>query len=246
MFGRLNTKNADNRIFTSGQGKYTVDSAIYPATITSFTMHEGEGQSIKGILELELELPDGNTRKYTQDLLLMNKEGKNTYIDSKTGKAYNFGDLSIISEICNITLKKYLEDLESSPTMIEVYDFDTKAKKPIQAETITELQGQKIKVAILEYEEYKRVLVGNKWEDSDEVRVKNKIDNIFQYESNKTLKELMAKSPTTVAYDTWNEYWSGKVKEAPAKKGGSKKAKPSASSSNIPESAEAPASGFKF
>lgn len=247
MFGRLKTKNAETRVFTSGKGgKFTVDSDVYNATITEMVAYAtGKKDQVQGILELELELPSGDKRTYKHFMTLMSEDGNSTYRDSKTGKEILYEDVSILTEICNITCRAFPEELETHDTMIEIYDFDTKGKRPVQATSLSPLKGQQIKVAILEYEDpVRKQDASGKWVETEETRLKNKIDLVMQAESGKTLKELQAQSETPVAHDTWKEYWSGKVKEVVSKKSSKKTTKASQGSVNIPEITED--KGFSF
>lgn len=244
----MKTKDTESRVFSSGKGKFTVDSGVYPAVVKSIVSYEtGDGEQVKGIIELELTLPDGATRAYKQNVLLMSKDGNYTYKDDNSGADVLYGDVSIISDIANIACKKLLENLETQDTMIEIYDFTTKSNKPVPASSLVELIGAEVSVAILEYETFKNKQVGGDWVETEETRLNNQIEIVMQAGSNKTLKELRAQVEEPVAHNTWLEYWAGKVKEAVSKNKGKKgknTKKASKNDVNIPEVEQDDSFGF--
>lgn len=234
MFGKMSTAGKKTNVFTSGKGKFTVDSNVYKAKIKGvYAFASGDGEGVTGILDFELTKEDGTTRGYKETVSLVSKEGNTTYTDEKTGAELLLSGASLLAEICAITCKQSPENMESSQTMIEVYDFNARGNKPKEVTCLPGLKDKEICLAIIEAEKYKNKKDGNEWVQTDEIKVENSIELVLQPETMKTLKELQAKVEDPIAYNTWIEMWKDKVKE-PYKKGG-KKGKKSGSKPKEPE-----------
>ena len=163
-------------------------------------------------------------REYKEPLWVTNKSGENFY--TKDGEKHYLQGFLIADSIALLAAKKPLASLDTEVKKIKVFNYELKEDVLIDAEVITALIGQTVKLALIHRKVFKREKVGNEYKDTDEVRDENAINKVFRAADNFTTHEIRASAKEPNFYTKWLEKWKGQVQDRTTKKDGT--IKPSA------------------
>lgn len=148
-------------------------------------------------------------KEHTETFWITNKQ-KQTYY-TKDGKNYPLVGYELAEAVSLLGAGKKLFDLSTSEKIIDVYNFEQKAKVKTAVQMFTELQGKEVKLAIQHIREFKKVKQGNDYVDSDEIKEINQINKVFRTKDDKTVNELRAKKETAEFIKEWSDKWTGKL-----------------------------------
>lgn len=210
FFKAKKSKNVEKPTDTVG-GSAPLPSGVYDAVLKLAYGAETTGGAQK--IVVEFELPELDKRKFTQHLIVVSKEGKNTS-ETRDGKIKylpGFLTADAISQIaCDMSIID--DDLEVESRTVKIKNENQKA------DVFVDLLGAKFKLGIISTEKWKQVDAGNgNWVDTDEVMTLPQIHTVFD-EDGFTLNEYNAEAPEPLFIEEFLSAWEGKTRKAPAKK----------------------------
>lgn len=168
-------------------------------------------------------------REYSETFWITNKN-KQTYY-TKEGKNYPLVGFELAEAVALLGAGKKLTDLSTSDKVIDLYNWEQKAKVKTAVDMFTELQGKEVKLAVQLVREFKKTKQGDEYVETDEVREHNQINKVFRKKDNKTVNELRAKKDEAEFMAQWIDKWQGKVVD---KTGGKAPATSSTTSQSAP------------
>lgn len=184
IFSNLSNDNLEQQKDSLG-GFSVLDSGSYDAKITAAYVTT----SAKGAMAINL-VCDIDGREYREQLWITNSKGENYFINKKTNSRVPLPGFTIVNDICLCTVGSDLKELDTTPRVFKIYDYDTKQEMPKEVPTITDLMGKEITLGIL-----KQIVDKNVKNDagdyvpSGETREENVIDKVFHCETKMTVNE---------------------------------------------------------
>lgn len=221
MFNNLNDNVAveDNRL---GGGFQLKETDVYTGKIK---MAYGDTfDSGAMFIQLNVELDDGS--EYRERLIVTNKEGKNFYIDKKTGVERGLPGFTIANDICLVTLGIPLSEVSGEEKTVKVYDYEAQAEVPQTKYVLMDLIDKEIKISIRKIKKNKQAKNDStgKYENINEAQEINEIHTVFDVESNFTTTELRNQVEEPEFHDKWLEKYKGvEIDNFKEVKGGSSK-----------------------
>lgn len=223
-------------------GGGAVESNIYELTIdvAYITVSEEkvvDGKTTGGAMAVNMvyKTADGKTINDTQYVTGGADKGKkNTYLDKNQQEQYLPGYL-IMDAVAMLTLGQPLNQLDTEEKLVEVYDYNAKAKVPKKVQVITSLIGKKLEAGILRVVANKKVKQqSGGYATTNDKSTFNEINKIFCARDDfkhMTVAEIRAKkadaSVTAKFYEEWKKEYAGKDRDtfkqvdgAPAATGG--------------------------
>jgi hypothetical protein len=209
LFSNLERKQSVEKPVDSLGGFQTLKSNVYDAVIAMAYVSKSAGGS--QFIEFEFKLPEGKTHKETVYVTSGDSKG-NKYTYERNGKEFYLPGYILADEICAVATEQLLSQQDSDVRLVEVYDFDTKGKVQKEFPILIDLIGKKLQIAIMEVKENKKEKVGNKWENTSEVKTSNQIDKAFNTEGLTTI-ELMDGETMPIHKEKWSDKNKGNVKD---------------------------------
>lgn len=197
---------------TLGGGFKLLDSDIYLANIKSAYLTHTKKGGINVNVELDI---DGHN--HTETFFVMN-ENNETFYTAKDGTKHHYAGYSHANDIALFAVQKELSALKDEPKVLELYNYEQKAKVPTKVPTLTELIGKQVKVAILKEIVNKKVQQGNEWVASDETKEVNTLVKVFSPKDGRTSNEVLAKQENAEFVNKWLEKYKGVTKDSTTKK----------------------------
>ena len=148
-------------------------------------------------------------KEHSETFWVTNKN-KQTYY-TKEGKNYPLVGYELAEAVALLGASKKLTDLTTSEKIIEVYNWEQRAKVKTAVNMFTELLGKEVKIAIQLIREFKKTKQGNEYVDTDEIREHNQINKVFRKKDSKTVNEVRAKKDEAEFMNQWLDKWQGKV-----------------------------------
>lgn len=121
-----------------------LDTDVYEATIKACYMQKAsasEAMSVVTLLKID-------NREVRSQIWTTNRSGGVTYKDKKTGEEKNLPGYTQINALALLVTGKELGNLDVENKSLNLYDFDAKKELPTAVDHFSELQGQKIMVAL--------------------------------------------------------------------------------------------------
>ena len=101
----------------------------------------------------------------------------------KDDKVVYYTDFIFMDGLVQIATGKSLSELQQSDLIVEVYDFDTRAKVKRVVKGYKDVQGKRVKLAVQRVIETKKKKVGNEYVATTETRSKNSLIKAFDLNS---------------------------------------------------------------
>ena len=207
IFSNLSNDNLEQQQDNLG-GYSALESGTYDAKIiTAYVTNSQKGaMAVNFVFDL-----DG--REYREQLWITNSKGENFFINKKTNAKVPLPGFTIVNDICLCTLGQDLKELDTSPRVFKIYDFDTKQEMPKEVPTIIDLMGKDITLGILKQVVDKNVKNDQgEYVPSGETREENVIDKVFHTETKMTINEAKAGLKEAVFYGKWKAKNDGQTR----------------------------------
>lgn len=196
-------------------GFQPLDTDLYKGNIklAYLAIHESKA---KGIV-FEFDLGGGKTLKIEQ--IISTKEGKNTFVNSKTKKTAPLAGFTVVDDICTVTTGKGLKGQPTEQKMVKVYNYDKKEDVPTQVHVLTDLIGKEVGLAVVKKVENKQKKVDGVYVATSEKVTRNDIYKVVYPNTGATVNETAEKKDPTWAAN-WVKNNRGTTKEKLTYKGG--------------------------
>ena len=196
-------------------GVNTLESGIYPSTITSAYFGLSTGGAKKIVLEAK-----SKTNQIIRSTLFITsgtaKGGKNYY--EKDGKTHYLPGWLAAQSLVTLTLGIPINKLEPEEKVVGIYNYDLSAEVPTPVSMITQLIGKEINIGLIKQTVNKRVKdAQGKYVPSADTRDENEIDKFFHADTNMTTAEILANAPKAVFIETWKDKWDGVTRDKTVK-----------------------------
>ena len=200
-------KNEKDSIGGSGP----VDSGLYPFTVAMAYLNIASSGAMGLVLNLKTE--DG--KEVRQTLWMTSgtaKGGKNYY--EKDGEKHYLPGFIHANALCLLTVGKEISALETEDKVINVYSAEAKAEVPTKVKVFMDLLNQPIIAGMIKQTVDKTVKNdAGVYVPTGETREENEIDKFFRAKDRMTTAEIRAQADTATFIDSWDQKWTGKVKD---------------------------------
>lgn len=224
LFSNLNTAGFEEQKDTLG-GFQLLETGVYLAKIKTvyITMSQKGAMAANVVLDI-----DG--REHREQLWITNAEGKNFYVNKKTGGRVALPGFATLNDMCLCAIEKNLDQLDAEPRVFKLYDFETKSEMPKEVPTIVDLMDTEILVGITKQIVDKTIKdASGNYVPSGETREENVIEKVFHAGTKMTANEAKAGLKEASFHDKWLAKNAGKVKDK------TKKDKASAGTAGAPQ-----------
>lgn len=197
-------------------GGFVLDTDVYDVTITLAYA----GVSKKGSHFLTIHA-DANGRELRHTFYVTNKEGKNFYVNKKTGDKEFLPGWNAANGLALLIANKELPALAAEEKVVKLYDFDAKAEVPTKVMAMTELHGGRVKLAVenqLVDINQETAPGSNVYVPTGKTRNQNEIVKVFFIEDGRTVTEIRQNVETAEFMPKWLERNKGKVSDKTDKK----------------------------
>lgn len=208
IFSSMDLNNVETSKDTLGGTFERLESDIYPAIIKTIYL-----TSSKGGAKAANIVADVAGKEYREQLWITNSKGEGYYVNKKTGNKVMLPGLQTLAELVFCGIEKELKDLDTQERVFKVYDYDLKQEVNKPVETIIEMMGMEVDLAIVKEIVDKNVKNESTgaYEPSGETREQNAIEKVFHRASRKTANEAKAGDDATY-YDAWLKKNKGVVR----------------------------------
>ena len=173
-----------------GQGKnFKAPSDVYEMTIE----YAYETESKSGAIGLVLKLVN-EAVEHIETLWVQGKNGQNYW--ERDGKRNYIPGFTAANDLARLTLDLEISEVESEERVIELYDFDKKAKVPVTVSMLDALVGETVVVAIKQAKE-------DSYNKPTESRLSSSIAKFFQADTKRTVEECIAGIEEGAFVDAW-------------------------------------------
>ena len=191
---------------------------VLPSDIYAFLISEAYIKvSAAGAVGIHLVLKEGaegEGRVLENTLYIQGKNKKSFYINGK-GKEVVLPSYTLMDSLCEIVTGESIRSMTTKKMIVETYNFDTKAREPVQVDMLDKLIGKHVYAAV-------QMQIVNKsvkndqgvYVEIDETRESNEIMKFFRAKDKKTITEIKADTADDAAfYHTWLAQWQGKTND---------------------------------
>ena len=201
---------ADEKDSIGGSGP--LDSGLYGLTVSMAYLNKASS----GALGLNLILKTSDSKEVRQTLWMTSgtaKGGKNYY--EKDGEKHYLPGFIAANALCLLTVGKEISQLDTETKVINVYSAEAKAEVPTKVDVIMDLLGQEIIAGIIKQtvDKTKKNEATGQYEATGETREENEIDKFFRAKDRMTTAEIRAQAEEAVFINSWDQKWTGKVKD---------------------------------
>lgn len=201
---------ADEKDSIGGSGP--LDSGLYGLTVSMAYLNKASS----GALGLNLTLKTSDSKEVRQTLWMTSgtaKGGKNYY--EKDGEKHYLPGFIAANALCLLTVGKEISQLDTETKVINVYSAEAKAEVPTKVDVIMDLLGQEIIAGIIKQtvDKTKKNEATGQYEATGETREENEIDKFFRAKDRMTTAEIRAQAEEAVFINSWDQKWTGKVKD---------------------------------
>lgn len=207
LFSNMNTEGME-QVEDKVGGFSVLESGVYTATVKAAYVLPGSGaMAVNLIFDLA-------GREYRETIYVTNKNHENFFINKKTGNKVPLPGFTIINDLCLVTLKKPLAQVEPEEKTFKIFDREANAEIPKAVPTIVEMTGCEVVLGILHTKEDKTTKnAAGEYVPTGEFREQNHIDKVFDAEKKCTVNELAAGKTEPDFLNKWVEKNAGKVRD---------------------------------
>lgn len=226
-----------------GSGFSALESGLYNATIKAAYLHTAASGANAVVVIATLTGSNlTEPREYRETLYVTNKEGKNWYLNSNNERVGLKG-FNIANNLCLVASGKPLSAQPTEDKVLNLYDAKAGKEIPQSVPVLAALTGKDFIAGIIKEVHFKQVKnkTTGAYEDTDETREENTIENVFNSKTRCTANEIILGGTSgefkPEFIETWDKANTGKVFDRTKKKG--KKASATATTSaNAPQAAD--------
>ena len=222
-----------------GGGGGPVESGLYNSVVSLAYLTTSSGGAIGLVLHLKTD--GGRDLRQTLYMTSGTAKGVKNYYEDKQGQKLYLPGFTLANSLAQLTTGMEIGDLETETKVVNVYSYEAKAEVPTKVEVFTDMLNKEILVGVIKQTVDKNQKGDDgKYYPTGETREENEIDKFFHAESRKTVAEFQAKAEEAVFVNTWDQKWTGKVRDKT-----SKDAKGGTGTAGAPRTAGASAAGGK-
>lgn len=208
-------------------GFSALEADIYGGVIKTLYKQQNDTENSKTksfVIEIDILSEDNKARNYREVIFYSNREGIETYVDKNTKKLRPMVGLVRMNELANLLTGENLDKANVEMRVVKKYDSQLKKEVETEVPMFIDFIDQKIKFGVIKKSKEKMAKdnFGIYNVPTGEMVEENSIDKFFDYDTNKTAKELK-EDKEAENYDKWLKANKGKVKQE--KNSGSKSEK---------------------
>ena len=208
------------------------ESGAYPVVIDMAYLHQSEG----GAYAVNFTFKTQDAKELRQTIYVTNKKGETFY--TKEGKDYDLPGYLLVNSICLLTVGKALEELDKTNKTLKIYSFVAKSEVPTEVPVFLDLIGETVTLGLHKVRENKNVKQNGKYVPTNEERILNEVDKVFQAETNLTVSEIVNEQEEAEFYAKWVEKNDGVLRDKYKAVSGGGSAAPMNSTPSSPSSEE--------
>lgn len=188
-----------------------LETDVYDFTVKLAYVDYSRGGAMS--VNLDLETPAGQRLRSQQWVTSGDAKGNKNYYVDRNGKNQSLPGYVIINDICMLATDQALEDCDPEEKTISLYDFSAGKEVPQAKMVITELLGQKIKLAV-----EKQIVDKNEqnaagdWVPMGQTREINEVVKAFHEEYGVTVGEAKMGLKEPDFLDRWADKNRGNVR----------------------------------
>ena len=202
---------ADEKDSIGGSGP--LDSGVYNCTVSMAHITKSAG----GAMGLVLTLKTSDNKEVRQTLWMTSgtTKGSKNYYEDKNGEKHYLPGFIAANALSLLTVGKEISQLDTETKVINLYSAEAKAEVPTKVEVVMDLLGQEIIAGIIKQtvDKTKKNEATGQYEATGETRDENEIDKFFRAKDRMTTAEIRAQAEEAVFINSWDQKWTGKVKD---------------------------------
>jgi len=196
-----------------------LETGIYPAKVTM--AYTGKSSGGAATVTIHLKTPKRELRE-TVYVSSGDAKGNAITFKNKDGELEYLPGYALIESLCNLTVGKYLQEVDTEAKVIKLWDRDAKKELPTEQQVAVELLDQEVYVAVEKQIVDKNVKSTDAagkviYVPSGETREVNEIVKFFRASDKMTMTELKAGKEKAEFYNTWVEQNAGKTRDKSTK-----------------------------
>jgi len=191
-------------------GYQPFESDVYEFSIKLAYLDE----AVSGAISVNFTLEDaqGKTLRTTEYITSGNAKGRKNYYE-KDGKKRYLPGFNLVNSISLLSVGKELHKLTPTTGVLKIYDYKTQKELPKECEILSELQGVKIKIGVLQeiVDKVQKAADGS-YVPTGETRVQNSINKVFRASDGLTVAEIKAQVTEPEFLQTWLKKNKGTIR----------------------------------
>ena len=193
-------------------GSGPLDSGLYGCTISMAHITKSQGGAMGMVLTLKSA--DGKEVRQTLWMTSGTAKGCKNYYE-KDGEKHYLPGFTHANALCLLTVGKEVAAMTTETKVINLYSPEAKAEVPTKVEVLMDLLGQEIIAGIIKQtvDKTKKNEATGAYEATGETRDENEIDKFFRAKDRMTTAEIRAQATEAVFINSWDQKWTGKVKD---------------------------------
>lgn len=209
----------ENETDSVGNSYGPIDSGLYASTVDLAYLSKSSG----GALSVVLHLKAGNSEvRETLWVSSGDAKGNRNFYVTKDGEKKYLPGFNTANSLCLLTVGKELAAVETEEKVVNLWSSEAKAQVPTKVQVLTELMGQEIIAGVIKQIVDKNVKNdAGEYVPSGETREENTIDKFFRARDKMTTAEIRAGAEEPAFYNTWNDRFTGTVRDRSTKDAGS-------------------------
>jgi len=211
LLANLNTDTSISDEKDSVGGGGTLESGLHNAVINMAYLTKSAG----GAVGLVLNMKTDAGRDIRQTLWMTSgtaKGGKNYY--EKDGQKHYLPGFNSANSLALLTVGKEISQVETEVKVVNVYSFEAKAEIPTKVEVLMDMLNKEIIVGLIKQTVDKtQKNDAGAYIPTGETREENEIDKFFRASDKMTTAEIRAQAEAPTFIETWDQKWSGKVRD---------------------------------
>lgn len=201
---------ADEKDSVGGSGP--LDSGLYGFAVSLAYLSKSDG----GAMALNVHLKSEAGKELRQQFWMTSgtaKGCKNYY--EKDGEKHYLPGFIQANALCLLTVGKEISQMDTETKVVNLYSKEAKAEVPTKVEVLVDLLGKEIIAGVIKQtvDKTKKNEATGQYEATGETREENEIDKFFRASDRKTTAEIRAQADEAVFINTWDQKWTGKVKD---------------------------------
>ena len=212
LLANLATNETINNERDSIGGSGPLDSGLYMLKIALAYINKAASGALGLVLQFKTE--DNKDVRQTLWVSSGTAKGCKNYYEDKNGEKQYLPGFIHANAICLLTVGKEISAMETETKVINLYSAEAKAEVPTKVEMVMDLIGQEVLAGIIKQTVDKTVKnEAGVYVATGETRDENEIDKIFRAKDRMTTAEIRSQATEATFADSWEQKWTGKVKD---------------------------------
>ena len=212
LLANLATNETINNERDSIGGSGPLDSGLYMLKIALAYINKAASGALGLVLQFKTE--DNKDVRQTLWMSSGTAKGCKNYYEDKNGEKQYLPGFIHANAICLLTVGKEISAMETETKVINLYSAEAKAEVPTKVEMVMDLIGQEVLAGIIKQTVDKTVKnEAGVYVATGETRDENEIDKIFRAKDRMTTAEIRSQATEATFADSWEQKWTGKVKD---------------------------------